>query len=147
MESMERENKEKILEMIKIIEKKNLEIEDLISNLSIPTRNDLLKEISRDIINTNSLLQEILGTEEKIAMSEKQEEISFDHIIDGFITKIQQNPYKKVILLREFLQLFQDRVSEKDKDVILQSLKDDEKNVEKLREEMISLAKIFEIKL
>ncbi len=143
---MERENKEKILEMIKAIESKNSEMEDFISNLSIPTRNDMLKEISREIISNNSLLQEILGTEEKIVISENQEIISFDHVINGFITKIQQNPYKKIIFLREFLELFQDRVSETDKDVILQSLKD-EKNDEKLREEMVSLANIFKINL
>jgi len=143
---MERGNKEKILEMIKAIESKNSEMEDFISNLSIPTRNDMLKEISREIISNNSLLQEILGTEEKIVISENQEIISFDHVINGFITKIQQNPYKKIIFLREFLELFQDRVSETDKDVILQSLKD-EKNDEKLREEMVSLANIFKINL
>ncbi len=143
---MERGNKEKILEMIKAIESKNSEMEDFISNLSIPTRNDMLKEISREIISNNSLLQEILGTEEKIVISENQETISFDHVINGFITKIQQNPYKKIIFLREFLELFQDRVSETDKDVILQSLKD-EKNDEKLREEMVSLANIFKINL
>jgi len=146
MENMESGNKEKILEMIKAIEKKNSEMEDFISNLSIPTRNEMLKEISREIISNNSLLQEILGTEEKIVISENQEIISFDHVIDGFITKIQQNPHKKVIFLREYLELFQDRVSETDKDVIIQSLKD-EKNDEKLRDEMISLANIFKLKL
>ncbi len=146
MESMESGNKEKILEMIKAIEKKNSEMEDFISNLSIPTRNEMLKEISREIISNNSLLQEILGTEEQIVISENQEMLSFDHVIDGFITKIQQNPHKKVIFLREYLELFQDRVSETDKDVIIQSLKD-EKNDEKLRDEMISLANIFKLNL
>ena len=81
---------------------------------------DILKEIKRDIIKNNSLLQELLETEEKIVTSEKHEEISFDHIVDEYSTKIQQNPYKKTIYLREFLELFQDRVSEKDKDIILQ---------------------------
>ena len=146
MESMESGNKEKILEMIKAIEKKNSEMEDFISNLSIPTRNEMLKEISREIISNNSLLQEILGTEEQIVISENQEMLSFDHVIDGFITKIQQNPHKKVIFLREYLELFQDGVSETDKDVIIQSLKD-EKNDEKLRDEMISLANIFKLNL
>ncbi|MFX0001069.1 MAG: hypothetical protein ACFE9Q_03710 [Candidatus Hodarchaeota archaeon] len=143
---MEKGSKEKILEMIKAIEKKNSEMEEFISNLSKPTRNDLLKEIYQDIISNNSLMQEILGTKEKIVLSEKEEIISFDHIIDGYITKIQQNPHKKVIFLREFLDLFQDRVSDKDKDVILQSLKD-EKNDDKLRDEMISLANIFKLNL
>ena len=146
MESMESDNKEKILQMINAIEKKNLEMDEYIANLSIYTRNDMLKEISQDIISNNHLLQEILGTEEKIVINEKQEALSFDHLVNGYIGKIQQNPYKKVIFLREFLDLFKDRISEKDKDVILQSLKD-EKDNEKLSEEMISLATIFKLDL
>ena len=146
MESMESDNKEKILQMINAIEKKNLEMDEYIANLSIYTRNDMLKEISQDIISNNHLLQEILGTEEKIVINEKQETLSFDHLVNGYIGKIQQNPYKKVIFLREFLDLFKDRISEKDKDVILQSLKD-EKDNEKLSEEMISLATIFKLDL
>lgn len=146
MESMESDNKEKILQMINAIEKKKLEMDEYILNLSIHTRNDMLKEISQDIISNNHLLQEILGTEEKIVINEKQEALSFDHLVNGYIGKIQQNPYKKVIFLREFLDLFKDRISEKDKDVILQSLKD-EKDNEKLSEEMISLATIFKLDL
>lgn len=146
MENMESDIKEKILQMINAIEKKKLEIDEYISNLSIHTRNDMLKEISQDIISNNHLLQEILGTEEKIVINEKQETLSFDHLVNGYIGKIQQNPYKKVIFLREFLDLFKDRISEKDKDVILQSLKD-EKDNEKLSEEMISLANIFKLDL
>ncbi len=143
---MESRNMEKILEIIKVIEAKKSEMEEYISNLSLHTRNDMLKDISQDIISNNPLLQEILGTEEKIVISEKEEESSVDHIINGYIAKIQQNPYKKVIFLREFLDLFQDRVSEKDKGVIIQSLKDEENN-EKLRSEMISLATIFKLNL
>ncbi|MFX1569706.1 MAG: hypothetical protein ACFFCV_15210 [Promethearchaeota archaeon] len=146
MESMESDNKEKILQMINAIEKKKLKMDEYISELSIHTRNDMLKEISQDIISNNPLLQEILGTEEKIIINEKQETFSFDHLVNGYIVKIQQNPYKKVIFLREYLDLFKDRISEKDKDVILQSLKDEEDN-EKLREEMISLANIFKLDL
>ena len=143
---MESGNKVKILEMIKAIEKKKSEMESYLSNLSLHTRNDMLKEISQDIINNNPLLQEILGPEENTVISEKQEDKSYNNIIKGYIAKIQQNPFKKVILLREFLDLFQEQVSEKDKDVILQSLKD-ESNIEKLRNEMMSLATIFKLNL
>ena len=52
---MERGNKEKIIEMIKAIENKNSEMEEYISNLSILSRNDMLKKITQDIINNNSL--------------------------------------------------------------------------------------------
>ena len=141
---MERGNKEKILEMIKAIENKNSEMEEYISNLSILSRNDMLKKITQDIINNNSLLQELIGTEMYIISSEETEKNSSSYIIEGYINKIQKNPYKKVIFLREFLGLFQEQISEMDKDVILKSLKD-EKNEEKLREEMISLANIFKL--
>jgi hypothetical protein len=143
---MERGNKEKILEMIKAIEKKNSEMEEYISNLSIPTRNDMLKEITLDVIKNNSLLKELLGPEDKTISIEKKGKTSFDEIIEGYINKIQKDPHKKVIFLREYLELFQDRISEEDKEVILKSLKD-EKNDEKLRERMISLAIIFKLNL
>lgn len=141
---MERGNKEKIIEMIKAIENKNSEMEEHISNLSILSRNDMLKKITQDIINNNSLLQELIGTEMYIISSKETEKNSSSYIIEGYINKIQKNPYKKVIFLREFLGLFQERISDMDKEVILKSLKD-EKNEEKLREEMISLANIFKL--
>lgn len=141
---MERGNKEKIIEMIKAIENKNSEMEEYISNLSILSRNDMLKKITQDIINNNSLLQELLGTEMYVISSEETEKNSSSYIIEGYINKIQKDPYKKIIFLREFLGLFQERISEMDKEVILKSLKD-EKNEEKLREEMISLANTFNL--
>ncbi|MFX0104944.1 MAG: hypothetical protein ACFE75_05595 [Candidatus Hodarchaeota archaeon] len=143
---MESGNKEKILEMIKAIEKKNSEMEEYISNLSILSRNDILKEITQDIIKNNSLLQELLGSEDKNISVGKRGKISFNQIIDGFINKIQKDPHKKVIFLREFMELFQDRIFEKDKEVILKSLKD-EKNNEELREKMVSLANTFKLNL
>lgn len=141
---MERGNKERIIEMIEEIENKNLKMEEYISNLSILSRNDMLKKITKDIINNNSILQEIIGTETQVITSEEIEKNSAEFIIESYIIKIQKDPYKKVIILREFLELFQDRISEKDKEVILKSLKD-EKNKDKLREEMISLANIFKL--
>ena len=141
---MERGNKEKIIEMIKAIENKNSEMEEHISNLSILSRNDMLKKITQDIINNNSLLQELIGTEMYIISSEETEKNSSNYIIEGYINKIQKDPYKKIIFLREFLGLFQERISEMDKEVILKSLKD-EKNEDKLRDEMISLTNIFNL--
>ena len=141
---MERGNKEKIIEMIKAIENKNSEMEEYISNLSILPRNEMLKKITQDIINNNSLLQELIGTEMYIISSEENEKNSSNYIIEGYINKIQKDPYKKIIFLREFLGLFQERISEMDKEVILKSLKD-EKNEDKLREEMISLANVFNL--
>lgn len=146
MESMESEKKEKILEMIKAIEDKNSEIKDFISKLSILSRNDMLKAITRDIINNNSFIRELLDTEEGIISREDQEKVSLDYVIEGYINKMQKNPHKKIIYLREYLELFQNLISEKDIDVILNSLKD-EKNEEKLKERMLFLATTFELKL
>ncbi len=143
---MDRGNKEKILEMIESIVKKNSEMKDFISNLSIPSRNEMLIEITHDIINKNSILREFIGIESQIKSKEEMERASSNIIIEDFLNKIQKNPSKKVIFLREFLDLFQDSISENDKDVILNSLKD-EKNNEKLKERMISLIDIFKLNL
>ncbi len=139
-------NKEKILEIIKEVENKNSEIEEYLSNLKILPRNELLKEITRDIISKNSVIQELLGSEGKITSIEKEGEPSVDHIIEGYYEKIQNYPNKKIIFLREYLELFQDRIADNDKDVILKSLKD-EKNEEKLKERMKFLANTFELGL
>jgi len=141
---MERGNKEKIIEMIKAIENKNSEMEKYISTLSILSRNDMLKKITQNIIDNNVILQELIGSETKVISREETEKNSSDYIIESYLNKIQKDSYKKVIFLREFLELFQDRISEIDKEVILKSLKDEE-NEEKLREEMISLANIFKL--
>jgi len=143
---MERENKEKILEIIKAIEDKNSEMKDFVSKLSILSRNDMLKDITRDIINNNSFIQALLETKDQIISREKKEKLSIDYTIDGYINKIQKNPHKKIIYLREYLELFRDLISEKDKDVILNSLKD-ERNEEELKKRMLFLANTFELKL
>lgn len=143
---MERGVKEKIIEMIKAIENKNSQMEKYISNLSILSRNEMLKRITQDIIDNNSILQEIIGTKTQVIPSKDIGKSSSEIIIEKYINKIQEDPYKKVIFLRDFLGLFQERISEIDKEVILKSLKD-EKNEEKLREEMLSLANIFNLNL
>ncbi|MFX1365286.1 MAG: hypothetical protein ACFFCE_17040 [Promethearchaeota archaeon] len=143
---MERGNKERILEMIKAIENKNIEMEEYISNLSILSRNDMLKKITQDIINNNSILQEIIGSNAEVISSEEIGKNSSEMIIETYINKIQEDSHKKIIILRDFLDLFQERISEIDKEVILKSLKDI-KNEEKLREEMLSLANIFKLDL
>lgn len=144
---MERGNKEKILELIKEMEKKNSQIKKCISSLVILSRKDILNEISLDIINNNPLLREIIGVKGKIISEGSQEKLNtLDEIINGFIEKIHEIPNKKVFFLNEFLDLFHDQISEEDKEVILKSLKD-EKNEEKLKERMISLANIFNLNL
>ena len=146
MESMESEKKEKILEMIKAIENKNTEMKEFLSSLSILSRNEMLKEITQEIINNNSLIRELLGTEEQYVSREKEVKTSLEYTIENYVSKIKDNPYKKVFFLREFLELFKDRIAEKDKEVILKSLKD-EKNDEKIKERMKFLANTFELNL
>jgi hypothetical protein len=139
-------NKEKILGIIKEIENKNTEISEYLSSLKILPRNEMLKEITRDIINNNPLIQELLGSGAKIISKEKKEKASIENIIEGYFNKIQKYPNKKIIFLSEFLDLFQDLITEKDKDVILNSLKDEE-NKDKLKERMMFLANTFKLNL
>ncbi|MFX1321164.1 MAG: hypothetical protein ACFFAQ_05915 [Promethearchaeota archaeon] len=138
--------REKILSLIKGIEEKNLELENHLSNLNILSRNDIIKEISQDIIQNNELLQEIVNSEKQLFSSGiKRPSSPIQHIIEGFLSKIKNTPSKKVIYLREFLEIFKQEISEKDKDVILQSLKDEINEVE-LKEKMITLANTFRLK-
>ena len=139
---MERGNKDKILRMIDEIEKKNSEIERYISSLSILTRNESLKEIMNDIIEKNNILQEIEGSKRPHLHTVINEKTNFLRVIvDNFVSKIQENPAKKIIYLREFLDNFKS-ISKNDKEVILNSLQD-ERNKDKLKEKMTSLVTIF----
>ncbi|MFX0081958.1 MAG: hypothetical protein ACFE94_09420 [Candidatus Hodarchaeota archaeon] len=139
---MERGKKDEILNMIKDIEKKNLDLEKYLSMLSILSRNETLKNIMSDIIESNSILQEIEKTKgEHLHTKGKEQANILQNLVDNFISKIQEKPTKKIIYLREFLENFPS-ISNNDKDVILNSLKD-EKNKEKLREKMNSLVSIF----
>ncbi|MHA2037981.1 MAG: hypothetical protein ACW98X_16210 [Promethearchaeota archaeon] len=128
--------------MIDEIEKKNSEIEKYITNLSILTRNESLKEIMNDIIKNNEILQEIEGSKRPHSHTIVNEKTNFLHEkVDNYILKIQENPAKKIIYLREFLENFES-ISKNDKEVILNSLQD-EINMDKLKEKMISLVMIF----
>ncbi len=139
---MERGNKDEILNMIKEIEKKNSEIEKYLSRLSILSRNETLKDIMNNIIESNSILQEIEKSKGEHQHTEvKGQANALQNLVDNFISKIQEKPTKKIIYLREFLENFPS-ISSNDKDVIINSLKD-EKNKDKLREKMSSLVSIF----
>ena len=139
---MERGKKDKILELIREIEQKNSEIEKHISSLSISTRNESLKEIMNNIIEKNKVLLEIEGSKGPHLHSGIKESTNLlQKMVESFLLKIQENPAKKIIYLREFLDNFKS-ISNKDKDVIINSLQDEE-NVDKLKEEMTSLVTIF----
>ena len=122
--------------------KKKKDIENQISNLSILSRNETLKEIMTGIINNNEVLKEIEKSKGKHEHSGAKEQPSIlQNLVNGYISKIQGNPTKKIIYLREFLENFPS-ISNNDKDVIINSLKD-EKNDDKLKEKMTSLVTIF----
>lgn len=142
---MEKGKMDKILSIIKEIEKKNLELIDFVLNLPIISRKNMLKEISQDIIKNNKLFHELGISKISIPItSTENEPLIIQSIIEDTISNIQANPSKKVIYIRKFLNFFED-ISEKDKDVIFKSLKD--AHVEDLKDKMFSLANVFNIKI
>ena len=144
---MEKGNLDKILSKIKGIEKKNIEFQKLISTLEIPSRNNMLKEISNDIIKNNKLFKELqVEITGIIVAKEEIENISNYNLIEEIVLKIQNIPSKKIIFLREFINKMED-ISENDKGVLLQSLNDEKIEIEELKEKMLSLANIFNLKI
>ena len=139
---MERGNKDKILRMIEEIDTKNSEIKRYISSLSILTRNESLMEIMNDIIEKNKILQEIEGSKRPHLHTVVNEKTNLlREMVKNSFVKIQENPAKKIIYLREFLDNFKS-ISKNDKEVILNSLQN-EKNMDELKEKMTSLVTIF----
>ena len=139
---MEKENKDKILGLIHDLEIKNSETEKYISNLRILSRNETLKDIMNDILETNTVLQEIEKSKGDHSHAiERDKNNTLKALVENSLSKINENPTKKIIYLREFLDNFES-ISSNDKDVILNSLQD-EKDKDKLREKMTSLVDIF----
>ncbi|MFX1312093.1 MAG: hypothetical protein ACFFHD_05730 [Promethearchaeota archaeon] len=141
---MEKENKDRILNFIREIKDRNSKMEEYLSSLSLLSREDMLKEICRNIIEENKILQEIVGSKEKILSGEVTEKVhTIEERIDTIISNIQENETKKIIYLREFIDTFQE-ISDNDRNVIIQSLKDEE-NINQLKEKMLSLSNIFKL--
>ena len=141
---MERENILKALSLIEDFEQKNVEIDEILSNLPIFSRIELLQEITRDIIEQNSIIKEQGFTKENICdpKSSNQEVSSITSLIDNLISNIQKNPSKKVLYLRLFLERFRD-ISDQDKNVIIQSIKDEDSKG--LKEKILSILKVFKL--
>lgn len=141
---MDKENLDKVLSMIKGIEKKNVEFNKFLSNLKIISRNSLLKEIVSDILAKNKFFQRIQLNDKDIYLAkEKLAELSNGNYIEELISKIQNEPSKKFIILREYLNKLEG-IAESDLNVILKSLTN--KNLEDLNKELLNLTKIFKIK-
>lgn len=144
---MEKGNLNKILSMIKGIEKKSLEFQKLISTIEIPSRNNMLKEISNDIIKNNKLFKELQVEITGIVVAKEEiENISNYNLIEEIVLKIQNTPSKKIIFLQEFLNKMEG-ISENDKSVLLQSLNDEKIEIEELKDKILSLANIFNLKI
>ena len=143
---MKRENFDQIINLISTTEKSNEEINLLISNLTIPTRNELLKEITSQIIRRNPFLSDVKILNELSSAIEPEvtESDSIESLLDNLILNIQSNPFKKVIFLKLFLDRFHE-ISEQDKNVIIQSVKDE--SIEDIKEKLISLVRVFKLDL
>jgi len=133
-----------IKSLLRDIDKKKLDLELYIQNLSIPSRNEMMKEIIGDIILKNSFFKELGIPIEKIYDKNKKKEGRIQDIVDELILNIKNTPNKKVIYLREFLNLFKE-IYENDRNVILQSLKDEE--IDNLKDKIMSLVDMFQIDL
>jgi len=141
---MERENILKTLSLIEGFEQKNAEIDEIISNLQISSRIELLQEITLDIIEQNSIIKEH-GYDKKNTCdpeSSNQENSSINVLIDNLVSNIQKNPSKKVLYLRLFLDRFRD-ISDQDKNVVIQSIKDEDSIG--LKEKILSILKVFKL--
>ncbi|KON28793.1 hypothetical protein AC481_00010 [miscellaneous Crenarchaeota group archaeon SMTZ-80] len=137
---------DRILELIEEIQNKNSEIEKLVSNMNILSRNDILKQISQDIIEKNEIFKEPEFHKEKDYKPEhvSDSDSSITNVIDNVIINIQKYPTKRVIYLRIFLERFHE-ISEHDKTVILQSIKDEK--TEDLKEKLLSLVNAFKLEM
>jgi len=141
---MENDKLKETLSLIKLINQKNLEIEKNLSELTKLTRNEMLIEITTDIIKKHKILQEEGFLKEEVYKSETEEEDSISIILDNLISNIKKSPSKKIIYLRAFLDRFpEDEINDQDKNAIIQSIQDEDPD--DLKEKMLSLIKVFKI--
>ena len=140
---MEQQHIEKILSKVRTIEEENIELDQIICEMEVPNRDKILEEILLDIIRSNALLQSLDISQEILSKSNVTEPESMQTVINNLLSSIKKMPNKKVIVLRSFLERFEE-ISEQDKIVILQSLKDD--NYDAIKEKLISLINAFKLK-
>lgn len=140
---MEKGNINLINSMIKDIESTNSDLAEYIKNLPFSSRNDVIKEILRDIIVQNDFIKGLGIPVENIYASSIKEQSLIQNVVDDITAKIKNTPSKKVIYIKEFLDWFEE-ISESDKKVILQSLKDEK--IEELQQKMLSLVEMFDLK-
>ena len=140
---MEQQHIEKILSKVRTIEEENIELDQIICEMEVPNRDKILEEILLDIIRSNALLQSLDISQEILSKSNVTEPESLQTVINNLLSSIKKMPNKKVIVLRTFLERFEE-ISEQDKNVIVQSLKDD--NYDAIKEKLLSLINAFKLK-
>ncbi|MFX1238698.1 MAG: hypothetical protein ACFFAS_13450 [Promethearchaeota archaeon] len=141
---MEKKYIDKISSIIEQVEKKEEDLGKFLESLSISSRSDHLIDIIVDAISKNDFFKELDISIDKIIKNTKQEKSPIFTVIANTIANIRTNPNKKVIYLKEFLSFFHE-IAESDKEVLLKSLKDE--NIELLREKLISLVELFNLKV
>ena len=136
---------DKALSLINDLDEKQKEIYKLLSELPLTPRLDLLKEITKNILDSNIPLQEMGYSKEKIKVSEiegSSEAQTINNIIDNLISNIHTNPSIKIIYIKLFLDRFHE-ISDQDKAAILQDVKD--VDPDKLKEKLLPLVSVFEL--
>lgn len=143
-------NFERTLSLIKIIEKKK---EELYNHLDVNknlTRNDMIRQISRDILHKSTVFS-VLNIKRPGIKTELEEDFQLpliDDIINDLVEKIKgnwSNKPKKVLYLKKFLELFRE-INDNDKAILLQSLENEE-DLKKLGSKMKSLANSFHLSI
>lgn len=142
---MKPEEINKALSLINDLDKKQTEIHNLLSELSITPRLDLLEEITKNILDNNKFLQEMGYSKQKVKISEIEgtsEPQTINNIIDNLISNINTNPSIKIIYIKLFLDRFHE-ISDQDKAAILQDVKD--VDPDKLKEKLLPLLSVFQL--
>lgn len=141
---MKNDKLKETISIIKLIDQKNLEIEKALSELPILSRNDMLIEITNDIIKQHKILQEEGYSKEDMCAFETADMNSISIILESLILDIKKTPSKKILYLRSFLDKFHE-INEQDKNVIIQSIQDE--NPENLKDKLLSLMNVFKIEI
>ncbi len=142
---MDKKKFNRTISQIKIIEQKKEELYQQLNAQELPSRKDLKREISQDILYKSTVFEE-LGIPKKGIQTEPETDIQpplIEDIINDLSEKIKNNKSKKVIYLKKFLELFRE-IHENDKAVLLQSLEREE-DIKMLIAKMKSLANSFQL--
>jgi len=139
---MDSKTVDQILSIIKNIDVHYEDLIELLKAKKLNSRDSLLINIFKEIIEKNDLIQDISEIERvPCGQEESEAKPAKPGIIENLIIEIQKSPSKKVLFLRKFLDGLRE-ISENDKNVIINSLKEVE--IKDLEENMLSLLKIFQ---